>query len=374
MNSIQLISKINARIEDLAMLSQEVLQPNNELSNIEKEVLKRTCSDLFELVLKLKTSNDLSDEHIALKENISQEIRKEELNFKEIIANKIISEEVTINTLAETKLVEEEPIAEPVAPVFNQPIVPEVKVEPHVQEAEVEPIVEVPQMPLFTFSHEPEEIKAEPVVIAEPIIEKPVEVVAPVVEAPKVEVVKEEPIVVVEKQPEPIVIEPKQLEIIVEKEVEAPKVIITPPAPPVQEVKPVVEAPKPIELKAIVEENTNKPNPFFSIGKTVMPSSEPSLNERIAQKMDGFQFTEKIVEPKIDSLKTAISLNKKIAFVNELFKENVVEYAKSIDKINGANNLSEAMLFWSEMKITHNWNNEHPLVKDLEKLIQRRFS
>lgn len=373
MNSIQLISKINARIEDLAMLSQEVLQPNNELSNIEKEVLKRTCSDLFELVLKLKTSNDLSDEHIALKENISQEIRKEELNFKEIIANKIISEEVTINTLAETKLVEEEPIVEPVAPVFNQPIVPEVKVAPPVQEAEVEPIVEVPQMPLFTFTHEPEEIIAEPVVIAEPIIEKPVEVVAPLVEESNVEVVKEEP-VVVEKQPELVVIEPKQPEIIIEKEVEIPKVIITPPAPPVQEIKPIVEAPKPIEPKPILEENTNKPNPFFSIGKTVMPSSEPSLNERIAQKMDGFQFTEKIVEPKIDSLKTAISLNKKIAFVNELFKENVVEYAKSIDKINGANNLSEAMLFWSEMKITHNWNNEHPLVKDLEKLIQRRFS
>ncbi len=372
MNSIQLISKINARIEDLAMLSQEVLQPNNELSNIEKEVLKRTCSDLFELVLKLKTSNDLSDEHIALKENISQEIRKEELNFKEIIANKIISEEVTINTLAETKLVEEEPIIEPIVPVFNQPIVPEVKVEVPVQE--VEPIVEVPQMPLFTFTHEPEEIKSEPVVIAEPIIEKPIEVVAPVVEAPKVEVVKEEPVLVVEKQPEPVIIEPKQPEIILEKEVEIPKVIITPLAPPVQEMKPIVEAPKPIEPKPIVEENTNKPNPFFSIGKTVMPSSEPSLNERIAQKMDGFQFSEKIVEPKIDSLKTAISLNKKIAFVNELFKENVVEYAKSIDKINGANNLSEAMLFWSEMKITHNWNNEHPLVKDLEKLIQRRFS
>lgn len=365
MNSIQLISKINARIEDLAMLSHDVLQPNTELSNIEKEVLKRTCIDLFELVLKLKTSNDLSEEHIALKENISQEIRKEELNFKEIIANKIKSEEVTINTLADTKLYEDEYFVESIVPVFNQPIVDEV-------EAPMQEIEEVPQMPLFTFTHLPEvEIKEEPTIIVEPNTEKPVEVIAPVFEMPKVEMVKEEPAIIIERHTEPVVIEPKQPEIITEKVVETPIVVA---APPVQEIKPVIETPKPIEPQPIIEQNTNKPNPLFSIGKTVMPLTEPSLNERIAQKMDGFQFTEKMIEPKIDSLKTAISLNKKIAFVNELFKENVVEYAKSIDKINNANGLNEALLFWGEMKIAHNWNNENPLVKDLEKLIQRRFS
>ena len=68
MNSIQLISKINSRIEDLAMLSQEILKPNGDLSNIEKEVIKRNCSELYELVLKLKTSDDLSDEQLALKD------------------------------------------------------------------------------------------------------------------------------------------------------------------------------------------------------------------------------------------------------------------------------------------------------------------
>ena len=77
MNSIQLISKINSRIEDLAMLSQEILKPNGDLSNIEKEVIKRNCSELYEFVLKLKTINDLTDEQLALKENLSQELRNE---------------------------------------------------------------------------------------------------------------------------------------------------------------------------------------------------------------------------------------------------------------------------------------------------------
>jgi hypothetical protein len=128
------------------------------------------------------------------------------------------------------------------------------------------------------------------------------------------------------------------------------------------------------ETKLVNEEQKEKPVSFFSIGKTVMPKTEPSLNDIIAQKLDGFQLSEKVIEPKIDNLKTAISLNKKIAFVNELFKENVVDYAKSIDKINSSNNISEAMLIWTELKVAHNWNNENTLVKDLEKLIQRRFS
>ncbi|MBJ7427547.1 MAG: hypothetical protein JHD28_01090, partial [Bacteroidia bacterium] len=362
-------------IEDLAMLSHEVLQPNNELSNIEKEVLKRTCSDLFELVLKLKTSNDLSDEHIALKENISQEIRKEELNFKEIIANKIISEEVTINTLAETKLVEEEQIETLVNPIINAPV--EDIVAPINEQVEVQELIgEVPQVQLFTFNQEPEVVgeKESLIINVEPILEEPMAVIELPEESPVFDLPTVEPEKVKEESFEMEATTPNLPDVITETAPDFTEDVILPIAAPVLEIKTVIEEPKPVEPKPIMEESANKPNPFFSIGKTVMPSSEPSLNERIAQKMDGFQFSEKMVEPKIDSLKTAISLNKKIAFVNELFKENVVEYAKSIDKINNANGLNEALLFWGEMKIAHNWNNENPLVKDMEKLIQRRFS
>jgi len=364
MNSIQLISKINARIEDLAMLSQEVLKPNNELSNIEKEVLKRTCSDLFELILKLKTSNYLNEEHLALKENISQEMRKEELSFKEIIANKVINEEFTINTLAETKLGNENSILEEVL-VGNATIQEELKIEDSKQVINEVQISEIPQMPLFTFTHTDEVVEKEE--LAETVIENQVIVNV------KDEFIAE-PIVIIEHKINQIVAV-TQPEIIFEQDINAPTEVILPMEEmPIQEIKPLIVEQKPVEVKPILGENITKPNSFFSIGKTVMPSSEPSLNERIAQKIGSFQFSDKIIEPKIDSLKTAISLNKKIAFVNELFKENVVEYAKSIDKINNAGNLNEAMLFWSELKIAHNWNNENPLVKDLEKLIQRRFS
>ena len=370
MNSIQLISKINSRIEDLAMLSQEILKPNGDLSNIEKEVIKRNCSELFELVLKLKTSNDLSDEQLALKENLSQEIRNEP-SFKEVITNSL-QDDSSINTIAESKLsalvFEEEIIETSIDPIvevelenmhpignilaeitedFHQPIVQETETE--IMETEVaktevaESIIEQK-----TFANED--------VINEDAFIRGFDPEEALPEGWIGENEEEE-----EEEAEEIIEE--ELETIV-KEITITESVVTPRK---------LEVPV-FETKLVNEEQKEKPVAFFSIGKTVMPKTEPSLNEMIAQNLDGFQLSEKVIEPKIDNLKTAISLNKKIAFVNELFKENVVEYAKSIDKINSSNNLSEAMLIWTELKVAHNWNNENTLVKDLEKLIQRRFS
>lgn len=362
MNSIQLISKINARIEDLAALSHEVLAPNSDLSNIEKEVLKRTCSELFELMLKLKTSNDLSEEQIAIKENISQEIRKEEFNIKSIIADNS-ENNLTINSLAE---------------VSNEKVIVE-------QESEL--ILTPEESPIFEAAENNEE----------EIVEEATELVDVILENNLVDSENDftEPIVTTEnnkpveflfdfpennidsvKEAEPVEIK-ESVEMIAEEYevVTAPELVEEIIVPAISEEQPIEIKPV-VEVKPIVtEEVKSKPAPFFSIGKTVMPHSEPqSLNEKIAQKLDEFQFSEKIIEPKIDSLKTAISLNKKIAFVNELFKENVVEYAKSIDKINSAIDLNAALTIWNELKIVHNWSSENLLLKDLEKLIHRRFS
>ncbi len=349
MNSIQLISKINSRIEDLAMLSQEVLKPNGDLSNIEKEVIKRNCSELYELVLKLKTSNDLSEEQLALKENLSQEI-KNEVSFKAVISNSFQFDS-SINNIAEGALQKE---------LFEEQVL----------EAAIEPIVEVVIENIHPIADILAEIKED---FQKPISQEK-ETISMEPEVDEIIIDDEQPIFIenasyngfdqeeiVEETNDEMVLEETQTTI---EEITITETLITPRK---------LDVPV-FETKLVNEEQKEKPAPFFSIGKTVMPKTEPSLNDMIAQKLDGFQLSEKVIEPKIDNLKTAISLNKKIAFVNELFKENVVDYAKSIDKINSSNNLNEAMLIWTELKITHNWNIENNLVIDLENLIQRRFS
>ncbi|MEI8204862.1 MAG: hypothetical protein WCH34_17715, partial [Bacteroidota bacterium] len=103
-----------------------------------------------------------------------------------------------------------------------------------------------------------------------------------------------------------------------------------------------------------------------------LPHSEPSLHQKISEHKQ-FDIHERINESKVDSLKSAIGLNKKIAFVNDLFKENTVEYAKAIDKLNSAIDLNEAMRFFNELKHQYSWNNDNENVVELEQLIQKRF-
>lgn len=371
MNPIQLISKINARIEDLAMLSQEVLKPNSELSNIEKEVLKRTCSDLFELVLKLKTSNDQTEEHLALKENISKEIKNEEINFKEILVNKV-KEEFTINTLAEKELEKKEfswnppPIISEEKPSLEAPVF-KIAENEHITKNTIEN-TNLPITSNETEIHEKETIVQEEIIASLSNMDEP-NLVARVLNEED-NLANEEPTTVINEQLNEEKIIPDV------KTNFAEEILVDTPVTTNEVVTKNIEVPTKLvfETKPEEVEEKIKPAPFFSIGKTVLPKNEGSLNEKLAQKIDTFHFSEKIIEPKIDNLKTAISLNKKIAFVNELFKENVVEYAKSIDKINNANDLNEAMLIWTEMKIVHNWKNDNSLMLDLEKLIQRRFS
>ncbi len=329
MNSIQLISKINSRIEDLAMLSHEVLKPNTNLSNIEKEVIKRSCSDLYELILKLSITSDVDEERSILKENIYQELKKEENSFKEILSNKV-TDEITINELADISNIEineKIEILEEENKIFYEAIVDEVEIEDEKQEIESTTTNAINH--IFDFE-----------VFSESVIETPLLTL--------------ESDDTISKIDDTIISSIENLNEQIEKE----KKLET------NDVEPT---------NFIIEPN-EKPASFISIGKTILPQNQPSLNEKIAQKIESFQFSEKIIEPKIESLKTAISLNKKIAFVNDLFKENVVEYAKSIDKINNAVDLNEAMFIWTELKITHKWDLENSLVKDLEKLIQRRFS
>jgi len=51
-----------------------------------------------------------------------------------------------------------------------------------------------------------------------------------------------------------------------------------------------------------------------------------------------------------------------------------VEYAKSIDRLNQAIDLNDALRMFSEMKHTYNWDNANELVQDLDRLIKRRYA
>ncbi len=110
-----------------------------------------------------------------------------------------------------------------------------------------------------------------------------------------------------------------------------------------------------------------KNNPLIHI-----PHTEISLHEKISSAKQP-DFNERFNEAKVESLKSAINLNKKIAFVNELFKENTVEYAKAIDQLNSSSDINEAMRYFNELKHQYGWSNENELITELEQLVQKRY-
>ena len=128
------------------------------------------------------------------------------------------------------------------------------------------------------------------------------------------------------------------------------------------------------ELEAFEVQTTLPLEPVKPLVAEVTPVAEVSLLDKLSAAMRTPDVVEKIAREQQQSLKQAINLNKKIAFVNNLFNENTVEYAKAIEKLNASSTLHEALRYFNELKHQYSWSNENALVKELEQLIEKRYS
>jgi hypothetical protein len=136
---------------------------------------------------------------------------------------------------------------------------------------------------------------------------------------------KEEP-KVEEKVIVPEIIEAKPQEVVVEKTIE---------------VVPVIEKPI-IEEKPLVAE---KPKPIINIQK-----------------------------PAISDIKTAIGINDRFQFANDLFEGNMQEYEIGIQQLNSSENIDSAMIYFHSLQKLYTWDLENDTVKRLLELVERRYS
>lgn len=296
MNSLQLITKIKNKAADIQSSVEEIFSKENELTTLDKDLLKAQTTAFYELILKLKCQT----EEVLPEETIHH------------IAAAVVEPTVIAQTFSDEIVTEEPTIEEtPVQQEFKQ-------------------VVEQANLDELSLNQIEEIVLDQP----EPEIELP-EIPSIVHEVNTLPAVEEIPELVEEKQPAKGA-ENNIFEKHIEKATVNKRIQYT--------VMPPVE---------VLKEDENAPT---------------SINERLARLNQS-----QSLEPKIDNLKTAITLNKKIAFVNDLFKENVVEYAKAIDKLNNAGTIEEAMQYLAEYKRTFNWEGTNQLVNDLEGLVKRKF-
>jgi hypothetical protein len=202
-----------------------------------------------------------------------------------------------------------------------------------------------------------------------------VEVKQEVLVQPEIETVNNEPLVQAENFQEVITWADQQdesLDAIAEKvNIQETQEL---PEPKLEIISPEININKATENKRIqytVMPEIPKPNPLH----TQFTEKAPSFNDKMSQTNPPVlvPLADKTIEAPIDNIKGAINLNKKIAFVKLLFNENVVEYAKAIERLNSATDRTDALRIHNELKHQHQWDNQNELVQELEQLVKRRF-
>jgi hypothetical protein len=99
----------------------------------------------------------------------------------------------------------------------------------------------------------------------------------------------------------------------------------------------------------------------------------PSLNDQL--KSPSVDRLDTLREGPITDLRKAIGVNERFQFVRELFRNDEAMYERSIKTINQFQIFPEAD-FWinRELKTKLGWPIDHPLVRQFDQLVRRRFS
>jgi hypothetical protein len=239
------------------------------------------------------------------------------------------------------------------------------------------------------------QVEPEPVVktVAEPLIN-------PVAEIPPVKEVKKEIIQPVEK---PVVTEETNEDLeykafekamLAESMSKVADFFETPAAEEIEKPKekPVVTSPSifdesgsSVEQKETVEElvqhekksKTKKSTAdLFSAHLTVadkFKDEKKSLNEKLFGTHTDKSIAAKLQKHPIKDLKSAIGINEKFKFINELFEGNLQKYNDGITKLNAFSTNDEATKFLSSLKSEYSWNENTEAFQELNDLVQRRY-
>ncbi|MDP4286136.1 MAG: hypothetical protein Q8891_17125 [Bacteroidota bacterium] len=108
--------------------------------------------------------------------------------------------------------------------------------------------------------------------------------------------------------------------------------------------------------------------------KDELPFEYPeSLNDRL--KEEKIELSHSLTTSPIKDLKKAIGVNDRFVFINELFRGDEAMYERSIKTIQNFSIFAEAE-YWikRELKLKLGWLDSHPVVKEFDQLIRRRFS
>ncbi len=130
-----------------------------------------------------------------------------------------------------------------------------------------------------------------------------------------------------------------------------------------------VQNPTPLEIipKETVEQHNSKedekPDNFFH---------HTTLNDTL--KKDSNTLLDKLQHEQLANIRTAINLNQKFLFINQLFGGNASEFNQALDKIEMCHSLEEIKrILQNEYAPKYHWNAEEEAVKEFFGLLEKKF-
>ncbi len=97
-----------------------------------------------------------------------------------------------------------------------------------------------------------------------------------------------------------------------------------------------------------------------------------SLNDKIQKNKTDKSISSRMQHTAIKDLKSAIGINEKFLFINELFKGNMKEYNDSILQLNDFKSMKEAEDFLDDLKAKHKWEEDLVAFLTLKDFVERK--
>jgi hypothetical protein len=144
-------------------------------------------------------------------------------------------------------------------------------------------------------------------------------------------------------------------------------------------IPPVVPAPvamTSMDEPPVIPNTQPKPIPPRKPAKQPEPdlfaAEEPDFSLKLKEARER-TFSPRIPSGRVDNLKSAITINEKFMFINELFDGNLREYNETIETLNGFTTLDQAADYLDLMKKKNFWDTGSNAFRKLRELVERRF-
>ncbi|MBS4057133.1 MAG: hypothetical protein KGZ82_07445 [Bacteroidales bacterium] len=171
----------------------------------------------------------------------------------------------------------------------------------------------------------------------------------------------------------------KPVEVVQQLETPKPPVTTTPMPGAVNVPPPAVDA-ESNEIADVAETNADVHKTQLELtrqqGKTTLDLFAEAAADSLGDKLgndDDSSIAARMSKAKISDLRSAIGINDKFLFINDLFKGNMQQYNRILDELNAFKSLNGANTYLIELKVEHQWDVDSAAFQKLKGFIERRF-